>query len=316
MRRRVPHVLLLLLGGLPLAIAACGLVSGLDDLHVGDSEGGADAVPDVPAEAAGDDGGSTLDASLDVGSCEGGSCNAPVGFQPVLFASDRNTACTGATDVVVDPSPALGSTCQCTCNTTAATAVCLPQPQIISSTSFACSASANVPVALDGGCNSYNQGLSTSNASVGPFPLLDGGCTSKLNASGTVASTSGRLCPVASCAACQAPAGYQLCYFAAGAATCPNGMTAHTIASTATFACSACTCAATGSCRGTLQTYSNLSCGNFLDALPVDGTCRSLKGSVIRSFQYTPSANLTGCTAGSSAAGVSLTAQGTVCCPP
>src|SRR5947209_16992331 len=122
--------------------AGCGVLSGLDGLHVID--GGAD----------------TSDP------CEAGSCGAPQGFQSVLFAADRNTECPGsiAIDVVVDPSTQSAS-CVCTCDPTA-DGMCLPHA-LGYHTGDTCLTGATLPP-LDGGCNAAS-GVPPSHVSIAPF---------------------------------------------------------------------------------------------------------------------------------------------------
>src|SRR3954465_2519503 len=94
-------------------VATCvggGMISGLDSLQVGDASTADVVVPDVMDESP---------------TCEAGTCGAPLGFQPVLFANDRATACPSASnDVVVDPHSNT-SACQCACDNTPEK-MCLP----------------------------------------------------------------------------------------------------------------------------------------------------------------------------------------------
>ncbi|HEY1959332.1 MAG TPA: hypothetical protein VGH28_27155 [Polyangiaceae bacterium] len=256
------------------------------------------------------------DAGLDVGSCEGGACGAPDGFQPVLFAADRNTACTGALDVVVDPGPPSAGACTCSCTPKAG--ACLPQAQLVGSVGLAgCSMVTTIPVALDGGCNEGTNGEPPSHAAFGPFPSTGASCSSSLQATGTIASTPGRVCPVTSCSACAPPTGFELCFAADGAVACPSGMTKHVVGSSAELACSPCTdCSVTSTCGGTLKIYDDKSCLSLTDTITVDGTCHTVQNDILGGFRYTPAANQPTCVAGTSTASVSVAAQTTVCCSP
>jgi hypothetical protein len=297
---------------LPFALFGCGLVSGLDGLTVGD------ASVDAGGDGGGSDAGASDGAPADVQigpACEAGACGAPVGFQPILFATDQSTACAGSTDVIVDPGSAPPGACSCTCSTTA---TCYPQT-LAFSTGASCHIPVSTSIVLDGGCDPASNTQIPSPIAVGPFPLGAGSsCSSSVVKTGTIPSTPGRLCGVAACDVCTAPAGYKLCYYAPGAVSCPNGTTPHVVATSAALACSSCTaCSISGKCGGTMRLYADSACSQILASAPVDGTCVPSSGNFKSGggIVYTATLLDAGCTPGASTASRSLTAQGTVCCP-
>ena len=279
-------------------LAACGLVSGLDGLKVGDLDASLDAT-------------TISDSSLDVGiSCEAGACGAPDGFQPVYLALDRNGSCGGSQDVIVDPAPQ-SDACTCTCTPTSA---CVPQA-LSYKEGESCTTASSSPVVLDGGCNLGSGSVVPSRMSVGPFSLDAGACTGSVSVDGVVASTAGRVCGLSSCTACAAPSGFALC-FLAPSSTCPSSMTAHTVAMAAEVSCTPCSaCTATGSCGGTLAIYDDSQCLDQTDSVPVTGDCHSVSADVFGSFRYTPSLLDASCSPGTSQSGLVLTQSATICCP-
>ena len=283
------------------------MISGLDDLTT-------DGATDVATSDAGDE---ASDAALDVGSCESGACGAPLGFQPVLFASDRNTACpAGATsiDAVVDPlAPPNGCPCECTYQPT-----CLPQPDTFEYGILSCTTPITINAQLDGGCNAISPSLGNGSfhAQMGPFSPANA-CTNAVKTPGTVSTTTGRLCSVTDCSACVSIPGFSLCYAQSGDVPCPSSLkTKHTVGTDANLSCSACSlCTSTAKCRGSLQMFSDTACATPNGTLTVDGTCQGFSSSDIHSLKYTPTLEQGTCTAGTSSASVAVAAQTTVCCP-
>jgi hypothetical protein len=285
---------------LAVCTAGCGVLSGLDDLIVTDG-GDVDASDDV---------------SIDIGpSCESGACGAPAGFQPVLFANAQSTACPSglsSTDVVVDPAPSNGA-CSCVCNYQPS---CSPETLTYSSGNATCTQLSTTTTLLDGGCNKGSNMPPPSHMAIGPFAPTNP-CTSTLGPVGTVASTSGRLCSVESCAACTAPAGFTLCFAQPGAVACPKGMTTHVTGESAKIDCDVCgACTSTAKCTGSITIYDDTACNLKDDTYQVDGTCNSLFDvDNLGSYRYAPVVDPGTCTPGTSAASVSIAAQTTVCCP-
>jgi hypothetical protein len=294
-----------LLACFAVSVAGCGMLSGLDGLTVTDG-GNVDASDD----------GVLLDVSIDIGpACEAGACGAPAGFQPILFANDRNTVCPSglsSIDVVVDPSPAANS-CTCVCNYQPS---CSTETLTYSTGINACTQLSTTQTVLDGGCNKGSGMTPPSRMSFGPFAPTNP-CTSTLGSAGTVTSTSGRLCSVESCAACIAPVGFSLCFAQPGLVACPKGMTTHVTGENAVIECGACgACTSTATCKGTLTIYDDGACALKDDTYTVDGTCNStFDVDTLGSYKYAPSVDPGMCVPGTSVANVSVSAQTTVCCP-
>ena len=298
------------LGWLALvSTAGCGLISGLDNLDVGDG-----GVADVTSADGASDAG-LPDVSLDVGACEAGTCGAPAGFQPLFFTSNRQTACpsdTTSVDVVVDPS-APQNACQCECNYQPS---CLPQANSFQWGLSNCATSYSGGQ-LDGGCNGTNVSLGGTSVhlAMGPFPPTNT-CTNALKQNSNPSAPPGRLCTNGDCSSCNAPPGFSMCFAKEGDAQCPTGFTKHAVGTSAALSCSACTaCKSTATCAGTLKMFSDDQCGTLLGTLNVDGTCQGFSSSNVKSVKYNPNVDNGVCTPGTSTSSVALTTQLTVCCP-
>ena len=295
------------------ASTGCGVLSGLDNLSIGDG-GGTDVTSSDGADDAAKDAG--VDAALDVGACESGACGAPAGFQPVLFASDRGTLCpTGSTtlDVVVDPT-APANPCSCNCNYQPS---CLPQPITYEYGFNACNIQQTLQGQVDGGCNGTSANLGTGiHLAAGPLPPANA-CTNTVKTNGKATTPPGRLCALADCSSCPSVSGFSICYGQGGDVACPQGMTKHSVGSDAQLTCEACTaCTSTAKCKGTLQMYSDGQCATPIGALTVDGTCQGFNGNAnIQSVKYVPNLDPGMCTPGTSNASIAFSAQTTVCCP-
>lgn len=291
-----------------LAASGCGWLSGLDGLAL---DGGSDA---TFADAADDV--APGDAGLDVGTCESGTCGAPLGFQPVLFASDRATLCppgTTTNDAIVDPAAPLGAcSCSCTYQPT-----CLPQPDAFDYGLTTC----NTPFdagSLDGGCDTINSNMLTGSLHVamGPFAPANA-CTNVAKPTANASTPPGRLCTFASCSACPTVAGFALCYAQNGDVPCPSNTTKHFVGTAASLSCGACsTCTSTANCRGTLQLFDDNQCTSSLGTLQVDGGCQTFNtNKTVNSVKYTATVELGTCTPGTSLASVAISGQTTICCP-
>lgn len=313
--------------GSALAFAACFVdvpdVVGPDAQGPDAAEGGGGG-----GDGGGGDGG--MDVFIPVPSCDAGTCGAPTGFQPVLFATDRSGACPGGTtsvDVAADPAAQAGS-CSCDCAVTR-DPPCVPQllPHARDTTSQpTCNQQGSPWLIVDGGCNTPVQGYPHSLSmhwSLAPMPPLDAGTCSG-NATGDpskVAFVAARLCVDPTCKlACSPAGGFAACVQAPGDVPCPMPLKKHLVGlsvSVACSACSGCAVAVDGGCRGTLAVYSDSMCQTQLaGALPVDGTCfaNGNVGTDVNSFRYTPSVATT-CIPGTSVGTASITQTQTVCCP-
>ncbi len=290
-----------------VCVAGCGVLSGLDGLTVTDGGGNVDASDD----------GVLSDVSIDIGpACETGACGAPSGFQPVLFANDRDTSCPSglsSVDVVVDPAPSPNA-CTCVCNYQPS---CSLEALAYSIGNSTCTQLTTTQTLLDGGCDKGSGMPPPGRMSFGPFAPTNA-CTSTLGPAGTVTSTSGRLCPVESCAACTTPMGFSLCFAQPGVAACPKTMTTHVIGQDPTIECGVCgPCTSTATCKGMLTIYDDSACNINDTTFTVDGTCNStFDVDTLGSYRYAPSVDPGVCTPpAASAASVTLSAQTTVCCP-
>jgi len=295
-------------------------------------------LPDVVTDGGGNDGGGdgAFDALPDIvippPSCEAGACGAPQGFQPVLFAADRNTPCPNGTtsfDMVANPGDAGAGACTCDCNVTAQP-TCVPQTLVHNLDTNApnnplCTTAGGTWLLVDGGCNNSGPHPLTSHWSVPPGSVVDAGkCTGTAAANpSAVPSTPSRMCMDATCTTACAPAvGFSECFQATGDVPCPSGLTKRSVGTAIAVtcgSCSACAVSADGGCQGTLSLYSDTACATLLEApIGVDGGCvtNAAANQTINSYQY--SASLVGltCTPGtSSATSVSLNQPQTICCP-
>jgi len=278
-----------------LGLGACGLVSGLDGLGV------SDATVDAPSDA----------GTIDVASpCEAGACGAPAGFAPIWLATDRNGACAGAQDIVMDPTPPGTASCKCSCTPTPS---CVPQPYITVYEGSNCGTFGSLDVVVDGGCNAFDAAV-PADLRIPAFAPADASCSGSVSGGGALPSILGRLCSVSDCSACAAPAGFQLCYYAAGQATCPDGMKSHVVGTAAQADCAACSaCTTHGSCGGTFTLYTSSSCTGGSTVVTVGGVCHGGAGTYT-STRYVPTFD-GGCTPGASTATLDVTSEGTVCCP-
>ena len=285
------------------------MLSGLDGLHVTDG-GGAD----VTSSDATDEGAS--DAGIDVGACESGTCGAPAGYQPVLFASNRSTECPNGTttnDAVVDPSVSIDA-CPCACNYAPS---CVPQPNTFSYGGLAGCLSQFTGGQLDGGCNAINTNLGTGSFHLQMGPFAPSNACTNVAKPGQASAPQGRICTLSSCSACPSLPGFSLCYAKNGDVSCPTGMSKHAIGTDAGVACTACTaCTSTAKCKGTLGLFDDNQCSSSLGSLTVDGTCQGFNSNKsVNSVKYVPALDQGTCTPGTSDASVAITGLTTICCP-
>lgn len=293
-------------------------------------------IPDVKDGGSVDGGNdSTSDVVLPdviVPACDA-ACGAPAGFQPLLFALNRNTTCptgTQSTDLAADPGSVPPSACTCDCNVTNPPA-CTPSTlthtldQFASSDGgFVCSSTGSDQL-VDGGCNMIDGGGLHIYAawSVPPItPVEAGTCTSAVTTNvNNVASTPSRICVDQTCnSTCTAPTGFRACLFATGKAACPSGYPEqHQVGTLALNcnACSACGVSLDGGCRGSATLYQDNFCLTALETIPLEGGCaaNSANGATAGSIRYTPALSGLTCTPGTSTGTVSLAGEYTVCCP-
>jgi len=291
-------------------------------------------IPDVVTDA-GSDANVPPDASQDgpslpdavVPSCEAGTCGAPAGFAPILFASDRSAACppgTSTFDLPADPSDAGASACTCDCNVTTQPS-CLPQTLVhyVDGDAGICGQESTLKPVVDGGCDKQQFGFVASPHWAVPLmpTTAPGACTSAAKADPSqVTVAQGRLCVDESCATCAAPAGFQVCYAAIGDLACPVGTTKHLAGAAAAVTCSACSsCSVTAECGGSVALYQDSLCSTPVGSpVPVDGGCSPTGGTLspLGSIQYTPAVFNLACKAGkTTTTAIGLASPLTVCCP-
>jgi hypothetical protein len=293
----------------------CGLVSGLDTLHVGDLD-------------------AALDAGADVGlpSCDGGCGLAlPTGFAVVTYATGATVTCPSGTtpqDVVADPavSPAACS-CKCTM-TTRATCSAESVSLLAGDAGLACP---NVFTTLSGtpGCHMTLFSIAANtrvDESATNVVVLDAGVcgTSEVTDASTLATTPAHVCVPTSCAAtdtlCTPQPGQRLCVAANGDVACPSPFTEkHLIGLSASVSCSSCAAACTinpqnCSFSSQLKLFTDTACSAGSQSVL---SCVSIGGAMtVKSYEYTLTAS-GGCTTlSTSTASTSLTNEETVCCQP
>lgn len=177
-----------------------------------------------------------------------------------------------------------------------------------------------------GACLSWGGSVSLAKHIESAPPASTGGaCTSAGVANrGAVVTVAARECTpsAAACEAtlCGADAGVNECIAKNGDQACPPGpfATKHLVGSDFTLACSACGCATSATCKGTLVVATDNACtANTVD-LVVDGTCRTPPsvGGSYGFYKYVGALNTQACnTTTASGATVGVTASPrTICC--
>jgi hypothetical protein len=147
------------------------------------------------------------------------------------------------------------------------------------------------------------------------YAAHDRACTADSNAS---AGCTGNQCTPT------LPPTYKPCVVSAGQVACPGApfTVQHVVGTAATYTCSVCgNCAVTADCTGTMKLFTNGGCTqNELD-VAADGQCHVANAPQDSysnyEYQKAPPSNV-GCnvTGSSSAQGVSLAGEETICCPP
>ena len=291
-------------------------------------------IPDVVTDA-GSDGSIAPDGSQDspalpdavVPSCEAGTCGAPAGFAPILFASDRSAACppgTSTFDLPADPTDAGASACTCDCNVTTQP-TCLPQTLVhyVDGDAGTWGQESTLKPVVDGGCDRQFAGFVASPHWAVPLmpPTAAGACTgtAKPDPSQVTVAPS-RLCVDESCGTCAAPAGFQVCYAALGDLACPPGSTKHRAGAAADVTCSTCSsCSVTADCGGSVTLFQDSLCASPIGSpVSVDGGCAPTGGNLtpLGSIQYAPAVVNLACKPGKTTpTGVGMASPLTVCCP-
>jgi hypothetical protein len=125
------------------------------------------------------------------------------------------------------------------------------------------------------------------------------------------------------------PSPYLACVAQAGSVACPAGSAftqQHVVGTSVTLSCSACACNVTASCSGKVEFFTDKACTMGELDLPADGTCNAgpplgaggLGGTSFGSYKYVANAPANvACTAsGTTATGVALANEQTICCVP
>lgn len=329
-------MLVVALGGASvLALAACGLVSGLGDLSVCTAtdcvDAGVDAVAvdgvaaDVVVDVAPDRAPQTCGA--DSGACTGALA---AGWTPVAFAASPTEVCPSnfiASELVFNPLAQVGA-CACSCNLTTQPACGLGAVSLAYGNSIGCgSGNLNYNVSVDGQCTDFGAGTFTEVAfhKWSKPSLTPGTCAGGPVADGKkVSTTAARACvPPPTCAedVCNGavPSGFKSCVIHDGDVACPSGpFTAKSVTGTSTsLACAPCgACVVGGQCGvATVRSYGDSACTVLKDTDVADGNCNATLGAGgINHFTYVaPVQNVT-CTAGISSSAVDLVGKRTVCC--
>jgi len=295
--------------------AGCGLVSGLDGLHVGDLDGSVDAGSDVVLVQ-----------------CDGGcGFSLPPGFALVTFSTAITSSCPGGTTVVdgvSDPTVSQDA-CSCKCTMkTKATCTAANVELFMNDGGLQCP---NPFMSVSGapGCHPFTLSLPSSarvDESASGKTLLDAGeCqTSEVADASTLATTPARLCLPSSCATidslCTPPTGQRLCAAAQGDVTCPAPFTErHVIGAGASVACSPCdpscninppNCDFTDS----LTLYTDTACTTGSQS---GSNCTSIGGATtFKSYEYKITASGGCTTTATSATSLAIDGEQTVCCRP
>ncbi|HLK38135.1 MAG TPA: hypothetical protein VKU41_15340 [Polyangiaceae bacterium] len=299
------------------------------------------------------DGGTLAEATVpDAGPPDTGPCNGPClvtpnGWTPVAFLpmpSSTTAACPAgfgpATAFVESPSAGAGA-CTCGgCNVIQPPSCDAPidvhYDNSSSSGAGTCSVMASAGTTplhvTDGGC-----GTDLFPGSYAGFdlkytlPAATGGtCTAdgKPTGSGVTygAHSLGCLPEGNACdaGACPIPAPFKACIMTAGEAACPAGpMTdRHLVGTGAAVSCSTCTtCTLSAGCTGTVSLYPDGACKQKMPyAVVADGHCDPIyqQNQTYKSYTFAPAppTNVTCQASGSTAQGVSLASEATVCCAP
>ena len=120
------------------------------------------------------------------------------------------------------------------------------------------------------------------------------------------------------------PAPFQVCIVSGGNQNCPPSSPftkQHIVGTSVTYACKDCGCNVTGDCSGTMNLYTDSTCGGTAIAVPADGKCHDPMapgGTTIGSYKYVANVPAVQCApnGSSSAQNISLASEQTVCCVP
>jgi hypothetical protein len=269
----------------------------------------------------------------------------PNGWQLVALAGDRTAGCpkgfTANQAMDVDEGPDTTNACTCTC-TMAQEPTCPSGPiavsfdQLNSAGAGQCGQNGdpitNAPV---GGCDTDlyypTPTYSSLDLEYTPPAAIGGQCSGMATGTGNVTyAMQGRAClpddaQSAGCTGHQCSptlaAPYRACVLQSGMQSCPGApfTEQHLVGSGVSFACSACGCSFTATCGGTVQLFTDQSCTQQELDIPADGQCHDpdAPDGTYGSYIYVPDPPQDDCTTTpSTAEGVALQNEETICCVP
>jgi len=283
----------------------------------------------------------------------GPSCvHVPPGWTLVAFASSQATACpadftAGTTDLVEGPTAAAGA-CSCGACTVTAQPTCASGSVAVhydyttGTGAGTCSLPASpgtgpLSNSPPGSCGTdlYQGSYASFDIAYTAPPASGGACTAPgvATGAGVTYAAQDRACAADAALAASCGAGgcspgvaapFKACIMNAGEVACPPGpMSArHLVGSGATVSCSACsTCVVAATCSGAVTLYTDPKCKSGAFAVPADGNCYPIyrQGASYNSYTYdggAPQDVTCQATGGSTAQGVTLTNEATVCCAP
>jgi hypothetical protein len=270
----------------------------------------------------------------------------PTSWELVALAADRSTGCprgfTAKQAMDLDEGPDTTNACSCTC-ATAQEPTCPSGPiavsfdQLDATGAGQCGATGdpitNAPV---GGCDTdlYYPTASYSSLDLEYTPpaAIGGQCSGEATGTGNVTyATQGRAClpddaQSAGCSGHQcAPAlaaPYRACVLQSGIQSCPGApfTEQHLVGSGVSFACSSCGCSFTAICGGTVRLFTDQNCTQQELDIPADGECHDpdAPNTSYGSYIYVSNLPQDACTTTtpSTAQGVTLQNEETICCAP
>ena len=335
----------------PPGLDAADLDAAVTDTDAGNTDSGAKGDAAVPGEAGSpSDSGAGDAAAVEAGSCGTSCVVVPVGWALVAFEPSRSAACPAGftnqpTDVVEGPA-ASASACSCgACSVTAqptcdtgSVAVHYDATRGNPGTCALPTLPGTGPLANSppGSCGTdlYQGSYATFDVKYTSPPPAGGACASPgvvASGGGVTYAAEGRTCApearqTAGCdgGACSPalPAPFVACITTAGRAACPPGPMSvqHVVGTSAAVSCSACVCAVTAACSGTVTLYTDSSCNKNPYPVPADGSCNPVyqQGASYNSYVYSGGAaqNVSCNASGTSTATVVLEGEVTVCCAP
>jgi hypothetical protein len=318
-----------------------------DAAYPGDDQGSSsvDASPGIDATADADS--SVADAGPCSDATSQGCIVVPNGWTLVAFAPSQSSSCPtgfggGQSDLVEGPTAS--GTCGCgSCSVTSqpscnAGSIAVTYDTQGTTTPPMCqltahpSPLANTP-AGQCGTDLFVGDYSTFDVAYAAPPASGGACTAPGVATGVgvTATSQDRTCAPdsaqsANCAGgvCQPSVSspYAACLEAPGHVACPPGPMSvqHVVGTSATATCSACGCAITAKCSGTMTLFNDGSCKNSAASIAT-GVCTPIVSTgtlIVRSYEYQGAAPRTvGCQTGApGSAQATLNGQETICCAP